>query len=132
MLAMANGSSGGSVPKSGSDPLGITIFVLIVGAIIYLFVKSIAPPPAQEPPPFPPDLATQKYVIVVGSSHEKAEADHIAQLLRDNRISNRLITQDGQFFVIVGSYATEDQARNDLERIREKGFAGARIVKPRF
>lgn len=132
MLLMAESTGGGPGPKNSSDPLGITIFVLIVAAVIYLFLKSIAPPPEKEPPFSPPDLATQMYVILVGSSHEKAEADHIAKRLRDERISNRVIRQNGQFFVTVGTYATESQAQRDLARLLEKGFTGARVIKPKL
>lgn len=132
MLAMAQGAGGGSAPKNGNDPLGITIFILIVGAIIYLFLKSIAPPSEKQTSPPTPALATQEYVILVGSFDKRAEANHIAQQLRENRISGRVTSQDGHFFVTVGKYATESQAQSDLKRIHEKGFADAKVIRPKL
>ncbi len=68
--------------------------------------------------------------ILIGSSRNLQTAQRLLDDMRQKRISGRILSQKGQYYVITGSYGSRSQAEADLKRIRDKGFSRARIITP--
>lgn len=91
----------------------------------------IFPDRAPLPPTQPPDLEFGYYTVVVRTAPDRITAEQVKARLRASRIESEIIAENGFFTVAVGKYATLDAANTTLQKVRQHGFAGARVAGQR-
>lgn len=130
--------------------LGLLLFLYLIYAIGFNYARSgmpfwehifktrqvewiwpgiTLPRPVRQTPRF-----VNEYTIQMGAFRSEAEAQTLQLQLMDDRINSRIHVERGVCFVLVGRFATEEQAKQMLKKIRAKKGRKAHdgeIIPPR-
>ncbi len=91
--------------------------VIVLSISFYAFNSSSC-----VPPPPPPQLQLPYFTILVDAFDNPTDAKLLFCELRRKRINNKVIPQNGYFYVTVGKFKVRCALEDDLVKIRKKGF----------
>lgn len=71
------------------------------------------------------------YTVLMGSFARQETASNLRTRLASDRINSQILAQDGLYHVVVGRFTSLSQAEAMLNKLRQKGYGQASLLRPR-